>query len=163
MRLVKLFDISFIQSDFRPLTMLPAYIKWAVPILLCVQFAWHQLRGGPAAEVVALRPPPAIEGVRAAFLGEDALASRLLLLWLASYDTQPGVSLPYAALDYEQLIRWLDLALKLDPSNQAAMLSATRLYGSVADEGKRRKCLRLSIVCSCATRIDIGAGWQRRY
>jgi hypothetical protein len=63
------------------------------------------------------------------------------MLWLTSFDVQPGTSLPYVALDYARLRDWLALALDLDPSAQYPLLAASRLYGEVADPARSRLML----------------------
>lgn len=72
-------------------------------------------------------------------LSDPVALARMTMLWLQSYDTQPGISVSFKQLDYDRVIRWLDLVLALDPGGQYPLLSASRVYAEVNDEDRQRK------------------------
>jgi hypothetical protein len=78
---------------------------------------------------------------RTVALGEPVWFSRVLSIWLQTFDHQSGISVSWQALDYQRLIGWLDLQLLLDPDNPFPTLAASRLYGAVADRRKIRLML----------------------
>lgn len=114
-------------------------------LALCASFAlvlvWQAVQPPPRARPAALPAPPSADTLRVLAGGDARLAARLVMLWLTSVDTQPGVSLPYAALDYGRLRAWLAVALALDPSAQYPLLAASRLYGEVRDPARSRVML----------------------
>jgi hypothetical protein len=63
------------------------------------------------------------------------------MLQLFSLDEQPGVSLPFASLDYERLKGWMGAALDLDPDNRNLLVAATQVYSQVPDPDRQRKML----------------------
>jgi hypothetical protein len=63
------------------------------------------------------------------------------MLQLFSLDEQPGVSLPFASLDYARLNAWMAAALDLDPENRNLLLAATQVYAQVPDPGRQRMML----------------------
>jgi hypothetical protein len=110
-------------------------------VALAAQLAWHAARPGPAPLAEALPEPPATGLLEVAALGEQPVLARMVMLWLQAYDNQPGVSIPFARLDYGRVSRWLDTALALDPSTGYPLLAASRLYAVVPDEGRQRAML----------------------
>jgi hypothetical protein len=63
--------------------------------------------------------------------GDTAGAGYALALYLQAFDNQPGISLPFASLDYGRVEGWLSTILAIDPSTQYPLLMATHLYGQV--------------------------------
>jgi len=63
------------------------------------------------------------------------------VLYVQAFDNQPGVSIPFAELDYEAVRAWLAAALDLDPRNQYPLMLASHLYSRVPDESKQRLML----------------------
>lgn len=108
---------------------------------LAAAIAWQALQPPPRVRIETLPPAPSAALLRVLGGGDARLAARLVMLWLTSFDVQPGANLPYAALDYERLRDWLALALDLDPSAQYPLLAASRLYGEVADPERSRVML----------------------
>lgn len=129
------------MTAVRPLTAVPAVLWWLLAAALAAQLAWHVARPGPQAQARDLPPPPAVAAARVMVLGEEALASRLVMLWLQAFDNQPGVSIPFRHLDYERVVAWLALALELDPDNDYPLLAASRLYAEVPDATRQRRML----------------------
>lgn len=111
---------------------------------------WQAAQPPPRARAAALPAPPSAAVVRVLAGGDARLAARLVMLWLTSFDVQPGVSVPYAALDYARLRAWLALALELDPIAQYPLLAASRLYGDIPDRARSRVMLDFVAACFAA-------------
>ncbi len=125
----------------RPWREVPAASRLALLACLAGVVAWQSAQPPPRARIAALPAAPSSGALRVLAGGDSRLAARCVMLWLTSFDTQPGVSLPYAALDYGRLRDWLALALDLDPSAQYPLLAASRLYGEVGDPARSRAML----------------------
>nr|VFJ94545.1 MAG: hypothetical protein BECKH772A_GA0070896_100735 [Candidatus Kentron sp. H]VFJ95528.1 MAG: hypothetical protein BECKH772B_GA0070898_100775 [Candidatus Kentron sp. H]VFK01772.1 MAG: hypothetical protein BECKH772C_GA0070978_100725 [Candidatus Kentron sp. H] len=63
------------------------------------------------------------------------------MLWLQAFDNQPGMSIPFRALDYDRIREWLARILALDPRGQYPLLVASRLYAQVPVPDKQRAML----------------------
>lgn len=74
-------------------------------------------------------------------LGESIALSRLLVLYLQAFDNQPGISIPFAQLDYTVVSEWLATLLELDPRGQYALMMASHVYTQVPDEAQQRQML----------------------
>ncbi len=85
----------------------------------------------PTAEPEALSAPPDAAMLRVLGSGDEVSMAYGLALRLQAFDNQPGVSIPFARLDYAAVRAWLDTMLKLDPATQYPLLMATHLYGQV--------------------------------
>lgn len=125
----------------RPLADVPRVVLAALLLALLAQLAWHGWRPPPQARASDLPAPPPLAVARVAALGEPVVLGKMLMLWLQAFDNQPGVSLPFAALDYTRVQDWLALVLALDPRGQYPLLAAARVYGAVADESRQRQML----------------------
>jgi len=114
----------------------------AVPLLLActltLQVFWQSLQAPPVARADALPPAPPATIIRAASFGEPVAAAQLMLLQLQAFDNQPGISIPFADLDYGRVLGWLGAALALDPHSSYPLMMASQLYGQVPDEKKQR-------------------------
>ncbi|MDI9334864.1 MAG: hypothetical protein QM533_10860 [Cytophagales bacterium] len=98
------------------------------------------LRGAPQASAEALGLPPSVVGARLLSLDEPVALAKILNLVVQSHDAQPGLSLRYGQLNYEQLTAWMDLSLALDPTGQYPLLAGARLYTqNSADRARQRK------------------------
>jgi len=133
--------VRSLHTPVRPLRRVPVAVWAALLVGLGSQILWHAAAPAPAARYRPLPAPPPAPVLRIASLGEPALASRLLSLWLQAHDTQPGLSVPLSELDYERVTGWLGRALDLDPRSDYPLLAATRIYASVADDTRRRRML----------------------
>ncbi|MGA7178183.1 MAG: hypothetical protein WBX11_01160 [Thiobacillaceae bacterium] len=107
-------------------------------LALALQALWKFYEPPPKAYARDLPSPPDAGWVKACDMGEHAFASQLLSLELFSHDEQPGVSLPYVALDYERVREWMAAALALDPHNSNIMLAAAQVYSEVPDPQRLR-------------------------
>lgn len=123
----------------RPWRQVPLALWLLLAVALLGQLGLAAQRPPPAARATALAAPPSAEVLRVFALGEPALAARLLMLWLQAQDYQPGLSLPFAALDYTQVEAWLTRLLALDARFDYPLLAASRLYGEVAEPARQRR------------------------
>lgn len=110
-------------------------------LLLAMQIGWRAQQATPTARAESLMPPPRVSSVRLSSLGEAITASGLLALRLQAFDNQPGISIPFAALDYTRLVAWLDTLLALDPHSNYPLLMASYLYAQVPDPARQRLML----------------------
>jgi hypothetical protein len=88
-----------------------------------------------AADLQVALPTPAL---RVLSLGEPQVLSQWLMLYLQAFDNQPGISIPFASLDYARVVTWLGAALTLDGNAQYPLMMASQLYGQVPDEARQR-------------------------
>ena len=126
------------KSRERRVASVPPAVWWMLAAAFMLQIGWHAWRPDAWAEPRALTPAPAVSTLRVVALGDEAALAKLLLLLLQAHDRQPGVSLPFADLDYGRVAEWLDAIIDLDPRADAALLAAARVYGSVSDPERQR-------------------------
>jgi hypothetical protein len=114
---------------------------WALLALgLLVNAALSAVRGQPAANAEALGLPPTVLGARLLSLDEPVAFAKMLNIVTQAHDVQPGLSLAYGQLNYDQLTKWLDLSLALDPTAQYSLMAGARLYTqNSADRVRQRK------------------------
>jgi hypothetical protein len=122
-----------VTRDERPLGLLPAWVLLALGVALAAQVGLRALQVPPAARAADLPPPPSSAGLRLASFGEAPVTARLVMLYLQAFD--------YRALDYAQLIAWLDAVLELDPRSQYPLFAAARLYAETPDAARSRMML----------------------
>ena len=106
---------------------------------LVLQISLQAMRPAPSAQAEALGRPPTAVTLRALSFGEPIALASLLTLQLQAYDNQPGISIPFAQLDYGRVIAWLESILGLDPVSQYPLFMAAQLYGQVPDAAKQRQ------------------------
>lgn len=107
---------------------------WAVTFAAACMATMISLRATgpqPSAEARDLTAPPDRNVVTVVAGGDTTGAGYALLLYLQAFDNQPGISLPFASLDYRKVEAWLSTSLALDRETQYPMLMATHLYGQV--------------------------------
>ena len=128
---------QYIYKD-RPVSDVPAWIKFALILALVIQLLWHSMQDPVVAKAEDLPLPLSTRTYSMSSLGEPIAVSKYLNLWLQAFDNQPGASVSFHQLDYPRLTRWLDTILELDPRGHYPMLVAARVYGSVSDPEKQR-------------------------
>ncbi len=133
--------LRLVETTERPLAAVPRAAKLVLVAALCVQIAWHAAALRPEASAAVLNRPVDAAWLRVASLGDRIALGGVLVLYLQAFDNQPGVSIPYADLDYEVVIGWLTAALELDPASQYPLMMASHLYSLVPDEDKERRML----------------------
>jgi hypothetical protein len=114
---------------------------WTLLVLgMLASVALSVVRGKPTASAEALGLPPTVLGARLLSLEEPVAFAKMLNIVTQAHDVQPGFSLAYGQLNYEQLTKWLDLSLALDPTAQYPLMAGARLYTqNSADRARQRK------------------------
>jgi hypothetical protein len=125
----------------RALPAVPAPVIWLLAGAFCAQLAFKALEPRPHARAADLPPAPPASTLRLLDLGEPLGIAQLLSLYLQSFDTQPGISIPFRELDYEAVVGWLDRVVDLDPAGQYPLLMASQVYTQVPDEARQRRML----------------------
>ena len=129
----------FRSGEERSLHAVPLAVPLLLAFVLALQLFWHSLQAPPIARADALPPAPSATTIRAASFGEPIAAAQWMLLQLQAFDNQPGISIPYADLDYERVLGWLNTALALDSRSGYPLMMASQLYGQVQDMAKQRQ------------------------
>ena len=132
---------SFPQARERPIKDVPGVVLVLLAITLALQIGWQATRPPRLAVASALPAPPSFEKLQVLSLGDRIVLAKMLMLWLQAFDNQPGISIPFGALDYQTLTAWLDVILALDPRGQYPLFAASRLYSEVPDETRQRLML----------------------
>ncbi|MEM7465339.1 MAG: hypothetical protein AAF387_00475 [Pseudomonadota bacterium] len=129
------------RASERSIRAVPASIIIALVICASLQYVVQKNLSDLRADARSLPPPPSIEFATLASLDSPIFAAQLIMLRLQSFDVQPGISLSFKSLDYERVIAWLAVILKLNPDGQYPLLSAVRVYGEVQDPARQRRIL----------------------
>jgi len=122
----------------RSINSVPKPALLLLAMALCAQIMWHVSHPAAAPTAARLPPTPTLAALQLASLGEPLALSKLLLLYVQSFDDQPGVPAPFRQLDFERVRNWLELTLKLDPRGQYPLFLASRVYGETGDAVKQR-------------------------
>ena len=130
-----------INSAPRSIRSVPISIIILLLISLATQWTYQKNSSQHLIEIADLPIPPTPQFVRLASLDSPIFAAQLLMLWLQSFDVQPGISLSFKNIDYGRLQDWLRLILQLNPRGQYPLLSASRIYAEVADSERQRAML----------------------
>jgi hypothetical protein len=126
------------RPEERPLSDVPRMIRLTAALALAAHIGWQAALPPPQAAAAALATPAPLWIYRLASLGEPAALGQAMMLRLQAFDNQPGVSVPFRALDYGTVIQWLTVALELDPAGQYPLMLATHVYAPGADERRQR-------------------------
>ena len=144
------------HANERSANSLPRWVLISLLIALSLQVSTHHYMPRRDAHFRPLPSPPAHEFALAMSFGEELVLAKIIMLWLQSFDNQPGISVSFAALDYANVIGWLSLILSLDPNAQYPLLAGSRVYTEVADKTKQRAMLDF---VAREFRRDPGARW----
>lgn len=125
----------------RSLKAVPISVLAVLAVSLTAQILWRLHSPLPTAQAQALPAPPSYQALSISSFSEPIPASQWLALYLQAFDNQPGISVPFAALDYPIVIGWLGRMLELDPRAQYPLLMASHLYAQVPDEIRQRQML----------------------
>lgn len=124
----------------RPISDLPHWMLLLFSVALAIQIGGGWLRPAPRAAAVDLWIPPSEATLRILAFGDPIPLAQAMALNLQAFDNQPGVSIPFAALDYDRVEAWLGRILQLDPASQYPLLMASSLYAQVfQNPGKQRQ------------------------
>ncbi len=124
------------MRDERGIRHVPLAVIALLLATLVAQIALQAWREPIAARVRPLPEPPRAELLAALGFGDRIAIAKLTMLWLQSFDNQPGVSIPFVELDYSRLIGWLELILAVDARAQYPLLAASRIYAEVPDPAR---------------------------
>ncbi|MBC7859125.1 MAG: hypothetical protein H7Z39_10185 [Burkholderiaceae bacterium] len=129
------------MTPTKPLSALPKPLWPLLALALAAQLLWHAAQPPAAIQMRALPAPPSLATLRLLSLGEPIALSKSMMLYLQSYDDQPGIKLALARLDYGAVQAWLARMLELDPRGQYPLLAASEVYAAVADPARVRQML----------------------
>ena len=129
------------NSPARPLSTVPLPVLALLIASLVIQVCWSYAQPRTAAMAETLPDAPDTRLLRLYGLGEPDTLAKILMLWLQAFDNQPGVSIPFARLDYARAVDWLDALLDLDSRFQYPLLSASRVYTETPDDAGKRQML----------------------
>ena len=136
-----MFDWLRQRRDQRALSRVPAVAWLAFIAALLVQLSFAMLTPRAAPSAADLKAPPSVAMITVASLGDPLPAAKIMNLLLQAHDNQPGLSIPFASLDYPMVVRWLERIIDLDPRGPYPLLAASRLYGEVPDAARQRLML----------------------
>jgi hypothetical protein len=123
----------------RRLSIVPRAVLGLLAVGLAAQVALGLLLPRPSARAQALAAPASADMLRVGSLGDPIPLAQALTLYLQAFDNQPGISLPFRALDYGRVELWLTRILELDPVGQYPLLLASQVYGQVPDPDRQRR------------------------
>lgn len=126
------------SGDERKIRDVPGVIKLLLVILFISQVTFHSVTTSQSAKAEQLYSPPSLSYMRVISFADEIVLSKITMLWLQAFDNQPGISIPFRQLDYKTVIQWLNLVLELDPLGQYPLLMASRVYGAVADNERKK-------------------------
>ncbi len=129
--------IALFESE-RPWRGVPRWVLALFGLALVLHGAMRFAEPRPSAVAAALDAPLPTVALRVLSVGEPQVLSQWLTLYLQAFDNQPGISVPFASLDYARVSNWLEAALALDPASQYPLMMASQLYGQAGDAGRQR-------------------------
>jgi hypothetical protein len=129
------------KAEQRPLADVPALAWMLLAVALTAQIAWRSSVMPPPGTAADLPPAPSVAALRLAALGEPEAVARLAMLYLQAYDYGGNNTNPYARLDYERLVAWLQSILALDPRSDYPLFAASRVYAENPDPARTRIAL----------------------
>ena len=129
------------NDSTRPLSTVPLAVRAVLITSLLFQASWSYTRSPDVATAQALPDAPDTGLLRISAMGDQVTLAKVLMLRLQAFDNQPGVSIPFARLDYAKVINWLDALLGLDYRFQYPLLYASRVYTETPDNGRKRQML----------------------
>jgi len=128
-----------VEEEYQPVSVVPIGLWLFMAMMLAAQVALGgKIVEQPVAKAEELSAPPSAEFLIGASFGSQLALSRVLMLRLQAFDNQPGISLPYADLDYDKIRKWLEVILEMNPTSAYPLLSAARVYSGVRDPAKKR-------------------------
>lgn len=128
-------------QDQRALHNVPSGVTLALIVALGFQVLFQGMQKPISAQAEALSEPPSIASLALTSFGDELPVFYGSLLWLQAFDHQPGVSIPYTKLNYENLTLWLDRIVSLYPQSTYPFLLASRIYSQVPDPVRQRHML----------------------
>lgn len=127
----------------RPFSFVPKSAMLLLALGLALQIGWHFRMQPSGAKAEDLPPPPSFSSLNIASFGEQIALSKVLMLYVQSFDSQSGLDIPFRRLNYERLQEWLSRVLELDPPAQYPLFAAGRIYAEGVSEAKQRQMFNL--------------------
>ncbi len=109
--------------------------------MLIIQLAWQAEARREGAHETKLPSPPQIAALRLASFDESVMVSRYLMLYLQSFDIQPGIVVPYRDLDYGNVAKWLKRSMELDEHDPYPLFAASYIYASANEKAQKMRML----------------------
>ena len=131
----------FNRGGERKIQDVPVIVKLVLGIAFLSQLFFHAFTNRQLVKAEELYSPPPLIYMQTLSLADEIVLSKITMLWLQAFDNQPGISIPFRQLDYNRVIQWLNLVLELDPLGQYPLLMASRVYGEVADDARKKLML----------------------
>ena len=132
---------GFWSSRERPVSTVPAWIRWLLAVALATQVSLQFAQRARAPSAADLPRAPSAQALRLASLGEPAALARLAMIWLQAFDSSGDNAIPYRQLDYARLVPWLRAILSTDPRSEYPLFAASRIYAENSDPAKVRLIL----------------------
>jgi hypothetical protein len=110
-------------------------------LALVAQISWQASEPQPSARAATLGKPADVSWLCVVSDGEPIGLAQMLVLYLQAFDNQPGVSMPFRALNYGAVEEWLSTVIELDPTTQYPLMLAAQVYAQVPDEQRQRRML----------------------
>lgn len=132
---------ALLSRQERPVSYVPKKVIFALLLFLGLQIMHHGFQSGLEANAEKLPPPVEKNFLNLLALSDSIVTSKMVMLWLQAFDNQPGISIPFAKLDYHRVIDWLKVIQRLDEKSSYPLLSASRLYSKVVEKERKRLML----------------------
>jgi hypothetical protein len=132
------------MRDDRPVVQVPKAVIGALIAALIAQIGFASLQAKPTAAAQQMREPPGHATLRVTSIGDPIPLAQMLTLYLQAFDNQPGISIPFAQLDFAKVEQWLERILNLDPRGQYPLLMASQVYAQVPDAERTRRMLEFA-------------------
>lgn len=128
----------FVSEEYKPLRLVSPLL-WAITLLaITAQIVFSiYLLPPPAAIARDYAAPPPPQTLRVAAFGAPATLAKLLALNIQTHDNQPGISIPFAQLNYDKLGQWLDRAVSLDERAEYPHFLMAKVYSAVRNNPRR--------------------------
>ncbi len=123
----------------RPFRAVPWLFSALLVGAMCAQLGWHYYASRHYVERQYLASPPSQQQLQVLAFGEPEILARLLMLWLQSFDNQPGISLPLRELNYSHVVGWLETISQLDERSHYPLSSAAYIYAGIKHPQKQRQ------------------------
>lgn len=129
----------FVADEYKPLRLVPPLL-WVITLgALCAQIVLTVLLvPPPEVRREDYANPPPLELWHIAALGEPETLAKVVAIRLQTFDNQPGISIPFAELDYVKIGLWLDNVVAMDERAEYPHFLMSKVYSFVPEPSRRR-------------------------